>query len=307
LLPQVKAMLKGLESAVAAVKVPEVLATNQPGLKAWRQDRRETYRETIESVYSEATRRLEDMRTSAVATAEARARELAPPPSPMDDGPTGDWILDQTLAAFDEVLVGALGFKELQVRSSQDAVRVVELFEVFSTFASRSGPDEGPVEEAMQGRIMLFVGGDETASAPRAVLVFRDDSAPTPRPLVLAQVTRHRIMRGRTLVADYGWRPAANTPAPGMPRTETMDQFLIAPHVEPTMDTSSPYYQQLRDMRIVVDTQSGFFDEAGALLGGVDWRIEFSVSARGDLTWQLAGGKPVFDPYCAEIRRTLGR
>jgi hypothetical protein len=123
----------------------------------------------------------------------------------------------------------------------------------------------------------------------------------------VAQVTRHRIMRGTSLVADYGWRPAAGTATPGIPVTETMGRFLIAPRVEPTMDTSSPYYSQLRDMRIVVDTQTGFFDAGGALLGGVDWRIEFSVSARGDLTWQLAGGKPVFDPYCAEIRRTLGR
>jgi hypothetical protein len=113
-------------------------------------------------------------------------------------------------------------------------------------------------------------------------------------------------MRGTRLVKDYGWRPAAGTTVPGVPGTETYGTFLIAPNVEPTMDTSSPYYAQLRDMRIVVDTQSGFFDQSGALLGGVDWRIEFSVSARGDLTWQLAGGKPVFDPYCAEIRRTLG-
>jgi hypothetical protein len=86
-----------------------------------------------------------------------------------------------------------------------------------------------------------------------------------------------------------------------------MGAFVIAPSVEPVMDTTSPYFTQLRDMRIVVDTQSGFFDEAGTLVGGVDWRIEYSVSSRGDLTWILAGGKPAYDPYCAEIRATLGR
>jgi hypothetical protein len=280
MLPGVKSLLGDLNAAIASFKEPEALSTNQPGLSAWRQDRRQQYRKAVAAAYAETARRLRNMRVVAMGTAEERARELAAPRSPLDAGPTGDVSLDRILSTFSEVLDGALGIDDLEVRESQDAVRIVELFEVFSTFGTRSQPGGALVEDKMQGRILLFIGGDETSAAPRAVLIFRDDSGPNPRPLSVAQVTRHRIMRGTTPVADYGWRPAAGTPAPGQPLTETMAQFLIAPRVEPTLDTTSPYYAELRDMRIVVDTQSGFFGEGGALLGGVDWRIEFSVSAR---------------------------
>jgi hypothetical protein len=305
-LPEVKSLVGDLDRAVAGIKPPESLATNQPGLSAWRQDRRQQYRKTVTTAYAETARRLQNMLDFAMDSAEARARALAPPRSPLDPGPTGDATLDQALSTFAEVLDGALGLADLEVRQSQDAARVVELFEVFSTFGAKQ-PGGGPAEDAMQGRIMLFVGGDETASAPRAVLVFRDDAGKSPRALVAAQVTRHRVMRGANVEADFGWRPSAGSQTPGVPPTEAMGAFVIAPSVEPVMDTTSPYFTQLRDMRIVVDTQSGFFDEAGTLVGGVDWRIEYSVSSRGDLTWILAGGKPAYDPYCAEIRATLGR
>ena len=43
----------------------------------------------------------------------------------------------------------------------------------------------------------------------------------------------------------------------------------------------------------------------GLPLPGIDWRIEFSVSARGDLTWQLESGKPVYDPYCSQILKVM--
>jgi hypothetical protein len=117
----------------------------------------------------------------------------------------------------------------------------------------------------------------------------------------VAQVTRHRILRGRTIVKDYGWRPAPVQGGPGRPATETLENYLIAPAVEPLLDRRAANYDQLRDLRVQVDLQTGVFEPDGRPIGGVVWRIEFSVSARGDLTWQLESGAPVYDPYCNEI------
>jgi hypothetical protein len=75
------------------------------------------------------------------------------------------------------------------------------------------------------------------------------------------------------------------------------------------VDRNAESFDQLRDMRIVVDIQSAVLDtqDGDKLLGGVDWRIEFQVSARGALTWQLASGGPKFDPWCSEVKRVLGK
>jgi hypothetical protein len=158
----------------------------------------------------------------------------------------------------------------------------------------------------MGGRIHLFLGGDETDGVPRALLAFRVDDGRKPAALHVRQALRHRILRGSTIVQDLGRRaaPAAGG-APGRPAAEVLDNLLLAPRVEPVVDRDAPAYQQLRDMRVQCDVQSAVF-EGERLLGGVDWRIEFQVSARGDLTWQVAGGKPVFDPHCVEVLGVAG-
>jgi hypothetical protein len=306
-LPQVQQLMDELEEARARLPVPERLASNQPVLRDWRRDHQKLYRQAIDKAYDEVVRRLQAMYEAAVAAAEAQARQLAPPRAPLDEGASGDPALDSTLATFDEVLQGALGLDDLEVRRQQDLERKLELFEVFNTFGVEHPGTGANAEEQMGGRIMLFVGGDETAEAPRAVLVFRGDGVGPPRATRIVQVMRHRIMRGKTIVSDYGWRLAPFEGSPGVPATEVVESYLVAPEVEPTMNRNSPNYDQLRDMRVVVDVQSGFFDASDRLLGGADWRVEFSISRRGDLTWQLAGGKPVFDPYCAEIAEVLRR
>jgi hypothetical protein len=113
-------------------------------------------------------------------------------------------------------------------------------------------------------------------------------------------------MRGPTVVKDLGWRlsPVA-TGTPGHPRREFLEHFVLAPDCQPIVDRNSPHYDDLRDMRILVDVQSAVFDVENKLMGGVDWRLEYKVSSTGDLTWQLSGGKPVHDPYCAEVMKLL--
>jgi hypothetical protein len=60
-------------------------------------------------------------------------------------------------------------------------------------------------------------------------------------------------------------------------------------------------------MRIVVDTQSALIAPDGRVLSGVDWRVQFSVSTRGDLTWDISGGRPVYDPWCTHVKNELGQ
>lgn len=297
--PDVTALQTDLAAAVARLPRPERLATTDPLLKTWRQAERKGYQDAVTLFHDEAQRRLTELRAYVLDLAATQASALAPARSPLDPGPSGDGALDGALETFTEVIDGALDLGELSVHRSQDLERRVDLFEAFSTF----GHDE---EAAMGGRIHLFLGGDETDGVPRALLAFRVDDGRKPGSLHVRQVLRHRILRGATIVQDLGWRaaPVAGG-ARGRPGTEVLDNVLIVPRIEPVVDRAAPAYDQLRDMRIQCDVQSAVF-EGDRLLGGVDWRIEFQVSARGDLTWQVAGGKPVFDPHCSEVLRVAG-
>jgi hypothetical protein len=304
-LPQVRSLQAELEDALTKYPAPEKLATNQPGLVHWREELRTQHREKVARACDETQRRLSLMHTLAMDAAVEQARLLSPPKAPIDAGQTGDGALDSVLDQFSEVLDGALNAQDLEVQCSQQASKVVELFEVFNSFALKDPDGETAAEDRMQGRLLLFVGGDETGAAPRALFAFRDHAGSEPRTNVVAQVTRHRILRGRTIVKDYGWRAAPVKGSPGLPQTETLENYLIAPAVEPVLNRAADAYEQLRDLRVQIDVQTGVFEQDGTPIGGIDWRIEFSVSARGDLTWQLESGKPVYDPYCAEIQKVM--
>jgi|GEM_PF-2155772 len=298
--PQITELKDDLSAAVASLPRPERLAISDPVLRTWRADRRKSYQESVALFHDEAARRLTELRDAAIAESVEQAQTLAAARGPMDAGPTGDPALDEVLATFAEVVDGIVGLNELSVHRSQDLERRVDLFEAFSSF--------GREEEAdMAGRIHLFVGGDETDGVPRALLAFRVDDGREPSALHFVQALRHRILRGNTVVADLGWHlaPFADGSPHGRPSTEVLDNFLIAPQVEPVIDRDAPAYERLKDMRVQCDVQSAVF-EGDKLLGGVDWRIEFVVSVRSELAWQVAGGKPVFDPGCAEVMRVMG-
>jgi hypothetical protein len=298
-LPEVSDMMSELERAIASLSLPENLATNQPVLHDWRAAQRAEYQATVDFLYGEAHSRLTNLYDIAVETATVQARSLAPARSPMDLGATGDQSLDTTVETFAEVLDGAMGLSALDTRRSQDGQRRRELFETFTTF----GVDGA--EESMRGRILLFTGGDESLGAPRALLVFRVDDGTPPESRVIRQVMRARVMRGKNVVTDFGWKASPVPGKPGLPKTETLANFLVAPVVEPSIRKDSAGFDQLRDMTVRVDIQSGVYAGDGALIGGVDWRVVFRISARGDLTWELEG-QPQFDPYCREITRVLG-
>lgn len=297
--PEVERLQADLARALDALQRPERLATTDPVLRTWRSARREAYQSAVALFHDEAARRLEGLRDATLAQAADIARQLATERGPMDAGPTGDPALDEVLHTFSEVIEGAVDLNELSVQRSQNLERRVDLFEAFSSF--------GRAEEAqMGGRLHLFVGGDETDGVPRALLAFRVDDGRDPSTLRFTQALRHRILRGSTVVQDLGWRaaPQVGGGRAGHPQTEVLDNVLIAPQVEPVIDRSAPAYGQLRDMRIQCDVQSVVHD-GERVLGGVDWRVEFQVSARGDLTWQLAGGRPVFDPHGVEAGRVV--
>jgi hypothetical protein len=299
-LGEMNALTTDLESVVGRLTPPPRLATTDPILKGWREDLRESYQVTVDGLYAEASRRLKGLEEAAYAAGLQRAMSQATPASPLDAGRTGDPAIDSSLETFDEVVRDSIGQLDLSDRQGHDRRRRLDLFEVFSSFGSAGA------EAAMGGRILLFVGGDETNGVPMALLAFRCDDGSDPRSRNFGQVFRHRVMRGPTVVKDLGWRlaPVASG-APGRPHTETLDVFVLAPDCQPVVDRSSPHFDELRDMRILVDVQSAVFDAAGKLLGGVDWRLEYKVSSTGDLTWQLSGGKPVHDPYCAEVLKLL--
>jgi stage V sporulation protein SpoVS len=115
------------------------------------------------------------------------------------------------------------------------------------------------------------------------------------------QVMRHRVMRGPALVQDEGWRPANQ----GVPAVEISDRYLIATGIEPVIRTDVPGFEQLHTKNIIVDMQSAVFDEAGEVLGGVDWQVSYRVTSRGDVSWQIDGGRPAFNAACDQARQVL--
>ena len=298
--PAIQGVRQGLAGAVARVAPPQVLATNEAGLRDWRAESVADYQRTIDALYDVTQRQLENLHDVALSTAERQAVALAPPRTVLDDGPTGDHLLDMRMTALAEVLETATGLVDLRAEREQDRGRAVELIEVFNTFAN---PD---AELDLDGRLLLFIGGDEGSELPRCVLAYRHDGPDDVGDYAVAQVVRHRVMRGTETVQDLGWRAAPGSGPAGFPAVEVHGGYLVAPAVQPVIDTRSPNFARLRDMRVVVDTQSAVIAPDGRVLAGVDWRVQFSISTRGALTWDISGGHPVYDPWCTHVKERLG-
>jgi hypothetical protein len=299
--PEVKGLQNNLQLAVAALPRPEKIATTDPALHQWRQIDRDNYQKNVTFFYDEATRRLTQLRDATIEAAAEQARTLATARGPMDSGATGDPALDSALETFNEVVEGLIGLNELGVHHSQDIERRVDLFEAFTSFGQ-------PHQEQLGGRLMLFVGGDETDGIPRGLLAFRIDDNRDPKEFHVEQCLRHRIMRGNTVVQDLGWRLAPFAPGngtAGRPATELLENWVIAPHMEPVINRAAKSYDELRDMRIQCDGQSAIF-QGDKLVGGMDWRVEFVVTASGDLNWQISGDRPVLDMGCKELMELRG-
>ncbi len=298
-LPAVREIYSDIDAAVAALRPPETLSTVEVGLRDWGKPERLVFQEHVDEVYAGAAVQLDSIYDLAMATATSRALGIASVRSPLDRGVTGDPALDDVLVAFEESMRGMVGFDQLDDLRTEDRGIRTEVIQVFTSF----GAEEA--EEAMGGRLLLFVGGDETFGRPRCILAFRSDDGTPLSERHLAQVMRHRIMRGNTVVQDLGWRALPTGGVPGVPSTREYGSYLLAESVEPIFDTEAPSFAQLASMRILVDIQSGVFDASGAFLGAVDWRVIFYVSSRGDLTWELSTIDPRWDPYGTELQRVL--
>ncbi len=283
-----------LGHAIDALQVPEKLATNEYGLRGWREERRDGYVNEVETLYNDAEGQLLTLLDAAMTTARNQARRLAPVRSPLDAGATGEPVLDKRLTTLEEFLNGKVALSDVDASREQDKKRVTELVQVFSSF----GVDGA--DEALGGRLLLFVGTSSEDGRPRCMVVYRSDEG-MPESHAMAQVMRHRVLRGSTIVYDRGWRALPGL-APGYPETEVFDNFAMAPAVEPVV-LDDP---RLRDMRIIIDVQTAVVGPSGELRGGVDWRLEYSVSTRGDTSWELSQQGPVFDPFCTEVKRALG-
>ena len=294
-LDQVQRVRTQLETAIAELEIPERLVTADAVLKNWHEVEWKAHKVAVEQIYAEAVARLVAIQARSTRLAIQRAQEMAPIRSPLDDGPTGDRLLDNEITSFSENLRASVRIEELEGLSQRDAMGRIELVQVYSSFAT-----EG-VDESLGGRLMLFVGGDHNANAPRCQLVLKAHEGIDPSSRRFVQAVRYRIMRGTTVVRDLGWQKM-----PVGPELSVHQTALFVGNMAPSLQTDVPAFDQLKDMRIVADVQSVLLDGAGEeILGGLDWRIEFRVSRRGVVTWQLPVA-PEFNPVCAEALGAFG-
>ncbi|GJM21108.1 MAG: hypothetical protein DHS20C15_10230 [Planctomycetota bacterium] len=285
-----------LARKVMSLDPPLRFATKEPRLREWGRERQAEFQERVQDAYATTHEMLANLYESAVDRGISAAQDLTPPRSPLDEGATGNVLLDASVGAYEETLDSMFDFAGMELRQQQDVLRRVELLEVFSTF-SVDGADE-----LLGGRLLLFVGGEQRNAAPGARLVLRCEEGVDPGDRKLYQVARHRVMRGSTTVHDSGWRGHGGDD--GMTTRYVEDAYLIASDVAPTLNVEEAGFEQLHDMRVIVDLQTGVLDAQNDLLGGVDWRIEFRVTVRGDVSWSMAAS-PAFDPTCPELVSVL--
>lgn len=298
--PAITEVRHQLARHVRSLRPPPKLATNERGLKGWGAGERSLFQAEVDAAYDQARRQLEQLHGLVMTTATQMALELAVTEPFVDDGFTGDRQLDLRLTALQEVLDGRMALDGLEAAREQTKAAGLELLEAFSTVGLADA------EASLDGRLMLFIGGDETAGAPRCMLAYRHDGPSDPAAYTLAQVFRHRIMRGDAVVHEVPWAPAPTFTGAGHFDAFLHEGYLVAEGVQPIINRDAPDFHELLDMRIVSDVQSAVIGPGGEVLGGVDWRIQFAVSRRGDLTWNVAGGEPRWDPWCTEVRRVLG-
>jgi hypothetical protein len=298
--PAGRAVRRQLDEAVAALDVPEQLVSNAEGLRTWREADRDLRAEVVGALYDSALDKLDKLTKVAMVMAELQGKRLTSAPSPLDEGPTGDPVVDTRLVSLEEIIAGAMAYAGLESTRELERGRTLELLPVFNSHGTEGA------DEAMGGRIEFFIGGGESSALPRCVMTFRRDDGDADG-YRFAQVVRYRVMRGDEIIEDIDWRaaPTSESSARGFPVTELWNGILIAPSLEPIIDRNAEGFESLLDCMVRVDCQTALIDPAGQVLGGVDWRIEFSVSRRGSLTWEPAG--EVFDTWCSEVKRVLGR
>ena len=290
-IPEVREVNTQLVSAIEDLGLPERLLTADPDLTGWHEKAWKDRQTQVTQHYAAARRKLEALHERANARAVVMAKEMAEERSPLDAGETGDVLLDQELKGFDQTLRSELGLQRLDADEKRDSIGRIDLVRVYTSFR-----DEG-ADEALGGRLLLFLGGPEFAEGPRAQLVFKPDG-PFPKGEIV-QVMRHRIMRGPTLVQDQGWRRM-----PAEPVAERFGKALFCGGLAPRINPEAPGFDQLRDMRVIVDVQTALADGSG-LRGGVDWRIEYRITSRGAISWEI-DALPDFSADCAEVRKVLG-
>ena len=271
-----KADLSLMEAGLDKLFPPERLSTNDPVLRTWNEAEWKAYGVAVEQIYGVALARLELIHEEALVQAVSRAEAIVGRRSPLDDGPTGSTLVDQAVTSFVESLRAELAVEDLVNRAEHDVVGRTELIHVFSTFTSPGA------DELLGGRLTLFIGGSEDARAPRVKLVLKDEGGEPPQGIRVLEAIRYRVFRGHSIVRDMGWQPN-----PADPELFLFDNALFISNIEPRLDTSTPAFEKLHGMRVVADMQTALLRD-GALLGGIDWRIEFRITARGDVSWQLS-------------------
>lgn len=282
-----QALLDQLEADLASLDVPERFSTNDRMLRSWHETEWRDYRASVDGLYDTALARLLQLHVSAIAQAVSRAEDLVGKRSPLDDGPTGSTLVDHAITSFGETLRAEVPVQELETRAEHDSLGRIELIHVFSTFTAPGA------DEVIGGRLILFVGGDEHATAPHVKLVLKGADDEAPKGIRVLQAIRHRLFRGHAMVQDLGWQPM-----PRGPKTSFHDSALIIDNIEPRLDTQAPAFSELGGMRVLSDMQTVLVKD-NEVLGGVDWRIEYRITVRGAVSWRLSE-VPQFSPICAE-------
>lgn len=292
-LPQAIAAEASLQADLEALTPPVVLAARHADLRSWHKDAVAAYQADVKRVFDEHEASMRALFDNAIAEGEAEVVARAATRSPLDPGLTGDPLLDRQMASFRETLEREFAFENLEADRQEWKLRDVTLYETYNAFG-----DDAALA-AIGGRLILFVGGDELGN-PRACLVLELDEGRPASTRGFLQAMRHRVMRGDTLVQDMGWRAL-----PEQTPLEVYGRYVIATGIAPTLDATEPGFDALRDMRLLCDMQTAVFDEQAKVLGGVDWQLEFRITVRGDVSWQLSGGSPAFDAECAELKRLM--
>lgn len=281
-----------LDGRLEALPRPFRYATREPFLRSLHQPRLQAYQRAVADLFSGALQAVDDLYERSLAAGEELARGIAADRSPLDAGPTGDPLLDRQLAAFEETLRMTLDRGGLEARGYQQSQARDDLLEAFTSFLTEGA------DEALGGRLLLYLGG-EVDQRPRADVVLRTAPGVSADERGLFQAVRLRIVAGDTIVQDLGWQP--RPAGSGLPAvTVEGERYLIAPDLAPAIDQDAEAFEQLHRRRILADMQTAVFDVEGRVLGGVDWRLEYRISGRGDLTWQPANEVPRFNPECAE-------
>ncbi|MDG2148320.1 MAG: hypothetical protein P8N09_02225 [Planctomycetota bacterium] len=285
--------LAQMEASLAELAPSERLSTNDPVLRAWHKSEWKAYGTAVEQLYEVTLSRLKTLREEAIAKAISRAEAIVGKRSPLDDGPTGSTLVDQAVMSFTDSLEAELALEELANQAEHDAVGRVELVHVFSTFTAPEA------DELLGGRLTLFVGGSEDATAPRVKLVLKSPGEEPPeKEIRVLNAIRYRIFRGHSIVQDMGWQPS-----PAEPSLTLYENALFISNIEPRLDANTPAFEKLHGMRVLADMQTALSRD-GVLLGGIDWRIEFRITVRGDVSWQLSGA-PQFTASAEEAAQAF--